>query len=88
MSGARRVVSIANPHRIMGGAAKKVREVTGGAEGGAAHPVFVIAESDLKANGGRFTLEGGEPEPIVTVTSPRYLVNTAATPVYIVSGNP
>lgn len=74
------------PERIAGGAALRVRTVIAGEraiEGEPALPVYYVQDSELKQNGGAYTLQGNQPVPIFEAAASAIVVGGAALPVYV-----
>lgn len=84
---AKRVKSVTSPTQITGNVARRVIPVTDGraADGGAAEQVYYVATADLAENGGRFTVSGEEPIPVINVTSGA-VRGGSVMPVYDVTG--
>jgi len=73
------------PARIAGGAALRVRIMTAGErsiEGGPALPIYYVQDSELRVNGGKFTLQGNPPMPIFEAAG-AIVEGRAAIPVYV-----
>jgi hypothetical protein len=83
---ARRTLRQLTPARIAGGSALRVRTVTAGErniEGGPALPVYYVQDSELRANGGSYTLQGNQPVPIFEAGAGAIIEGRAAIPVYV-----
>lgn len=71
--------------RLQGGAARPVRTGTGGVEGGAAQPVYVVSAAEIAAG---FPVAGGNPIDVAaTVNVSRGIRGGTAIPVYYVDGS-
>lgn len=76
------------PERVQGGSAIRVKVVSTSDRalaGGPAIPVYYVQDSELRANGGQYEIQGNAPIPVVVVSDGRAVVGQAAVPVYVVS---
>ena len=79
-----------NPSHVQGGAAMRVIIVADGraVDGGPASPVYFVKASELRQNGGQFSVQSNKPVPIVEASAGIIVSGGAAIPVYDVTGMP
>lgn len=87
--GAIAVATTVTGRKTTGGSAIRVYNATGSTkkyESGAAIPIIVLAQADIKDNGGKYRVSAGPAIPMIRVTT-RKVQGGAAIPVYPVDAN-